>query len=56
MGAETALEVRFPRGVSSRSARKLLNQKAWLVVSRIFASWNQLNRWLREVDGLRRVA
>jgi hypothetical protein len=26
------------------------------VVSRIFASWNQLDRWLRQVDGLRRVA
>ena len=26
------------------------------VVSRIFASWNQLDRWLRQVEGLRRVA
>jgi hypothetical protein len=26
------------------------------VVSRIFASWNQLDGWLRQVDGLRRVA
>ena len=25
-------------------------------VSRIFASWNQLDRWLRQVEGLRRVA
>ena len=25
-------------------------------VSRIFASWNQLDGWLRQVDGLRRVA
>jgi hypothetical protein len=26
------------------------------VVSRIFASWNQLERWFRDVDGLCRVA
>lgn len=25
-------------------------------VSRIFASWNQLDGWLRQVEGLRRVA
>jgi hypothetical protein len=28
----------------------------WEMVSRIFASWNQLDRWLRQVEGLRRVA
>ena len=26
------------------------------VVSRIFVSWNHLDVWLRQVDGLRRVA
>jgi hypothetical protein len=26
------------------------------VVSRIFASWNQLDGWLRQVQGLKRVA
>jgi hypothetical protein len=26
------------------------------VVSRIFASWNQLDGWLRQVEELRRVA
>jgi hypothetical protein len=26
------------------------------LVSRIFASWNQLDGWLRQVDGLRQVA
>jgi len=26
------------------------------VASRIFASWNQLDGWLRQVEGLRRVA
>jgi len=26
------------------------------LVRRIFASWNQLDGWLRAVDGLRRVA
>jgi hypothetical protein len=25
------------------------------VVSRIFASWNQLDVWLRQVEGLRRA-
>lgn len=25
-------------------------------VSRIFASWNQVDGWLRQVEGLRRVA
>jgi len=25
-------------------------------VSRIFASWNQLDAWLRQIDGLRWVA
>jgi hypothetical protein len=27
-----------------------------MVVSRIFASWNQLDGWLRQVDELRSVA
>jgi hypothetical protein len=26
------------------------------VASRIFASWNQLDRWLRQIEGLRRAA
>jgi len=26
------------------------------MVSRIFASWNQLDEWLRQVEGLLRVA
>jgi hypothetical protein len=26
------------------------------LVSRIFASWNQLDGWLRQAEGLRRVA
>ena len=26
------------------------------LVSRIFASWNQLEGWLRQIEGLRRVA
>jgi hypothetical protein len=26
------------------------------LVSRIFTSWNQLDEWLRAVDGLRRAA
>jgi hypothetical protein len=31
-------------------------QKGEKVVSRIFTSWNQLESWLRDVDGLRRHA
>ena len=27
-----------------------------LVVSRIFANWNQLDRWLRQLDAIRRAA
>jgi hypothetical protein len=27
-----------------------------LMVSRIFGSWNQLDGWLRQVQGLKRVA
>lgn len=27
-----------------------------VAASRIFASWNRLDRWLRQVEGLRRVA
>jgi hypothetical protein len=26
------------------------------VVSRIFASWNRLDRWLRQVEAVRRAA
>jgi len=26
------------------------------MVSRIFASWNQLNQWLRQIERLRRAA
>jgi hypothetical protein len=36
------------RGTFARVMRKM--------VSRIFTSWNQLERWFRDVDGLRRVA
>jgi hypothetical protein len=27
-----------------------------VMASRIFASWNQLDGWLRQIEGLRRVA
>jgi len=36
--------------------RQEIEESLWKVVSRIFASWNQLGRWLREVDKLRRAA
>jgi hypothetical protein len=38
------------------SARKLLIRLRRELVSHIFASWNQLGGWLRQVEGLRRVA
>jgi hypothetical protein len=28
----------------------------WKVVSQNFTSWNQLDRWLRELDGIGRAA
>lgn len=37
-------------------ARKLLTGRNGLMVSRIFASWNQLDGWLRQVEALRRAA
>jgi hypothetical protein len=48
--------VRFLRASSRSVARKSLIGMDGVMVSRIFASWNQLERWFRDVDGLRRVA
>ena len=36
--------------------RKSLNHNGGILVSRIFASWNQLDAWLRQVEGLREAA
>jgi hypothetical protein len=41
--------VRAAEGLADQSAEKIL-------VSRIFASWNHLKRWLRQVERLRGVA
>ncbi len=35
---------------------RIMNLPEPHLVSRILASWNQLNGWLRQIDGLRRVA
>jgi hypothetical protein len=42
--------VRFLFAVAAAIAGKLL------MVTLIFASWNQLERWLRQLEGLRRAA
>jgi hypothetical protein len=42
-------------GRSPRPARKSLSQKAWMMASHIFASWNQLDAWLRQLETLRRL-
>jgi len=55
-GARKVRAVRFLRGISSPSARKSLSQKAWMMVTLNFASWNQLVAWLRRIDHLRRAA
>jgi hypothetical protein len=47
--------VRFLSAVAAVIDRKLLMAPVWEVVSRIFASWNQLDGWLRRIDGLRRA-
>jgi len=40
-------------GVVKRQSVKNCSEKEW---SRIFASWNQLDEWLRQVDRLRWAA
>ena len=40
-------------GVRVLSAVALATDGKLMVVSRIFASWNQLDRWLRQLDVLR---
>jgi hypothetical protein len=53
---QNAFEVRFLRGVSPRPLRKSLSRKTWMLVSLNFASWNQLDGWLRQIHGLRLAA
>jgi len=55
-GARKVRAVRFLRGISSPSARKSLSQKAWMMVSLNFASWNQIHGWLRCLEELRGAA
>jgi len=40
----------------ARSARLANIRTVKSVVSRIFTSWNQIDQWLRRVQGLRRAA
>jgi hypothetical protein len=48
--------VRFLPAVAAVTRRKLLMTLDWEVVSLNFASWNQLEEWLRAVDELKRAA
>jgi hypothetical protein len=48
--------VRFQPAVVATATCKSLKAREEMVVIRIFASWNQLDGWLRQVEGLRRVA
>jgi hypothetical protein len=48
--------VRFLPAVAAVTRRKLLMTLDWEVVSLNFASWNQLEGWLRAVDELKRAA
>ncbi len=44
-----------PRGLARLRTASERNEKLRLV-SRILASWNQLDGWLRQIEGLRRAA
>ena len=48
--------VRLLSAVAASGGRKLLIAKEWKMVSQNFASWNQLEAWLRQVDRVRRAA
>mgnify|MGYP003466760580 FL=1 len=48
--------VRFLRAIAFTDARKSLTGRDWVMVSPICASWNQVDAWLRQVDGLRQAA
>ena len=48
--------IRFLLAIVPLGARKWLKRRDVMVVSRIFASWNQLDGWLRQVERLRRAA
>jgi hypothetical protein len=49
-------QVRFLRAILRSLTRKLLTAMERRSGEPNFASWNQLDRWLRQVEGLRRVA
>jgi hypothetical protein len=46
----------IPVGDRAANARKSLTVRGRVMVSHIFASWNQLEGWLRQVEVLRRAA
>ena len=48
--------VRFRFAVLTDTGGTWLKMLKRVVVSRIFASWNQLDGWLRQIEGLRRAA
>jgi hypothetical protein len=53
--AASRAKATFPAGCRQTTLRPAADHPPG-VVSRIFASWNQLDGWLRQVEGLRRVA
>ena len=48
--------VQLRLGEASRSSHQVFFARERRLVTQIFASWNQLDGWLRRVDGLRRAA
>src|SRR4030095_7505627 len=44
------------RAAGTSDSRHVFGNTQTYPVSRIFPSWNHLDRWLRQVEGLRRVA
>lgn len=48
--------VRFLRAITRSVARKSLTGMDGVMVSRSFTSWNQIDGWLRRLEGLRRAA
>lgn len=48
--------VRLLSAMAASTGGKCLIVLTGLVVSRMFASWNQLAGWLRQVEALRRAA
>ena len=48
--------IRFHPAIRASAHHRSSMARREMLVSRIFVSWNQLDGWLRQVEGLRRVA